>query len=122
MFKRLVAFRPLNRHACRSRSLISVAVAAAIAGTTMPAGAQESGGDQGLSEVTITGSRIVRRDLEASSPVVTVDSGALENSSTIGVESVLNTLPQFRPAGGTQFVAGDVQASAFNNPGISSVN
>jgi outer membrane receptor protein involved in Fe transport len=121
MFKQTVASLPLNRHACRSRYLISAAVAAAIAGTSMPAGAQESGGDAGLTEVTITGSRIVRRDLEASSPVVTVDTAALENQSTIGVESALNSLPQFKPAG-TQFVAGDVQASAFNNPGISSVN
>jgi len=99
--------------------MIAVAVAAAIAGS-MPAIAQETG-DDGLSEVTITGSRIVRRDLDASSPVVTVDAASLENSSTIGIESALNTLPQFKPAG-TQFVAGDVQASAFNNPGISSVN
>jgi iron complex outermembrane recepter protein len=120
MIKQRVAARPRNWHACGTRSLISIAVAAAIAGT-MPAGAQESGGDEGLSEVTITGSRIVRRDLDASSPVVTVDSAALENSSTISIESTLNSLPQFKPAG-TQFVAGDVQASAFNNPGISSVN
>ena len=33
----------------------------------------------------------------------------------------LNMLPQFQPAG-TQFVDTDVQASAFNTPGISSVN
>src|SRR5690606_35416023 len=38
-----------------------------------------------------------------------------------GVEAALNQLPQFQPAG-TQFVNSDVQASAFNTPGISSVN
>src|SRR5688572_27135393 len=46
---------------------------------------------------------------------------SFENISTVGVESALNMLPQFQPAG-TQFDDTDVQASAFNSPGISSVN
>jgi outer membrane receptor protein involved in Fe transport len=96
-----------------------MAVAAAIAGS-QPA-VTHAADEPALSEVTITGSRIVRRDLTASSPIVTVDSETLENISTVGVESALNKLPQFKPAG-TQFVAGDVQASAFNNPGISSLS
>ncbi len=40
----------------------------------------------------------------------------------MGVESALNKMPQFHGTAGTQFVATDVQASAFNNPGISSLN
>jgi outer membrane receptor for ferrienterochelin and colicin len=101
-----------------SRTLVSAAVAAALAGTFQPVHAQEAA----LEEVTVTGSRIVRRDLTAASPVVTVDAQAFENISTVGVESALNKLPQFRGNAGTQFVATDVQASAFNNPGISSLN
>ena len=110
-----------------SRWLISAAVAAAIAGTSFTpiARAAENDGvaveSDGLAEVTVTGSRIVRRDLEASSPIVTVDAETFEQSSTVSVESALNELPQFKPDR-TQFVAGDVQASAFNTPGISSVN
>src|SRR6185369_11352336 len=50
-----------------------------------------------LTEITVTGSRIVRRDLEASSPIVTVGDKAFTESSTIGIESVLNQLPQFVP-------------------------
>ena len=115
-----VANTPRIRRAPASRWLISAAVAAAIAGTSfapIASGAEE----EELGEVTVTGSRIVRRDLEASSPIVTVDAETFENSSTVSVESALNELPQFKPDR-TQFVAGDVQANAFNTPGISSVN
>jgi iron complex outermembrane receptor protein len=106
------------RYRLARHSLVSAAVAAAIASTAPPAQAQDQ---SELQEVTITGSRIVRRDLSASSPIVTVESEIFENSSTVSVESALNKLPQFKP-GGTQFVAADVQASAFNNPGVASLN
>lgn len=119
MSRRQAAVRPRGLHFSRSRALISAAVAAALAGQLQPLQAAEE--EAALQEVTVTGSRIVRRDLSAPSPIVTVDNEALENISNVGVESALNKLPQFKPAG-TQFVAGDVQASAFNNPGISSLN
>jgi outer membrane receptor protein involved in Fe transport len=116
MFINTVAERP--RSSAARYSLVSAAVAAAIAGSLPTIGQAQ---DAELTEITITGSRIVRRDLTASSPIVTVDAEVLENISTVGVESALNKMPQFKPAG-TQFVAGDVQASAFNNPGISSLS
>ncbi|MBX5459931.1 MAG: TonB-dependent receptor [Steroidobacteraceae bacterium] len=75
----------------------------------------------GLQLVVITGSRIVRRDLEAASPVVTVERQAFNESSTLAVESVLNQLPQFVPAG-TQFVTGDIFPTATNTPGTSTLN
>src|SRR5512143_2109476 len=75
---------------------------------------------QGLEEITVTGSRIVRRDLEAASPIVTIDSARLENSSTISIESVLNQMPQFVPEG-TQFDQG-IQAGPTASLGIGSVN
>ena len=34
---------------------------------------QQAGGDEQLEEVVVTGSRIVRRDLDAPSPILTVD-------------------------------------------------
>ncbi|NDG42809.1 MAG: TonB-dependent receptor, partial [Betaproteobacteria bacterium] len=82
----------------------------------MPVAAAEDG----LEEVAITGSRIVRRDLTASSPIVTVNTQSLENSSTTAVESVLQQLPQFVP-GGNQFVSG-AQAGAAQTPGIATLN
>lgn len=58
-----------------------------------------------LEEVLVTGSRIVRRDFDANSPIQTVDADAFENQSSISLESALNDLPQFVPAatGLTQF-------------------
>lgn len=77
--------------------------------------------DDTLAEVTVTGSRIVRRDLESSSPIVTVGSETFQQSGTQSVEAVLNQLPQFVPSQ-TMFSSGDVQPSAFSNPGIVSLN
>lgn len=74
-----------------------------------------------LQEVQVTGSRIIRRDLEAASPLVTVEEQAINESSTIGVETVLNQLPQFVPAN-TQFVVNDIQPSPTNTPGAATLN
>jgi len=75
---------------------------------------------QELEEITVTGSRIVRRDLDAPSPIVTIGSDTIENSATTSVESVLNQMPQFVP-GGTQF-SSSIQNSATNTPGAASLN
>ncbi len=42
-------------------------------------------------------------------------------SSTIGVESVLNQMPQFNP-GFSQFTTGDIFPSATNTPGAATLN
>ncbi len=75
-----------------------------------------------LEEVVVTGSRIVRRDLDAPTPIMTIDTQRLENSSTLSVESVLNQMPQFTPAQ-TQFSAqGEIQTSPILSAGIGSLN
>jgi outer membrane receptor protein involved in Fe transport len=71
--------------------------------------------------IVITGSRIVRRDYTATSPIVTVDAGLLEQSSSINLEANLNKLPQLTPAL-TQFATQDFQANANNTIGISTVS
>ncbi len=76
--------------------------------------------DAGFEEITVTGSRIVRRDFDAASPIMTVDTARLEQSSTLSIESVLNQMPQFVPTG-TQFVSGG-QGSPTATLGIASVN
>src|SRR5690554_6615413 len=75
---------------------LASAIAAALAGAVGPRAvfAQDV---PALEEVVVTGSRIVRRDLEAASPIVTVGAEMFEESSTLAVESVLNQLPQFVP-------------------------
>ena len=74
-----------------------------------------------LEEITVTGSRIVRRDLDAASPIMTVDTQRLEDTSTLSIESVLNQMPQFVPDN-TQFDAGTGVASGSVTPGIATVN
>jgi outer membrane receptor for ferrienterochelin and colicin len=82
--------------------------------------AQAQAQEPALEEITVTGSRIVRRDLDAPSPIMTVDTARLEQSSTLSIESVLNQMPQFVPTG-TQFVSGG-QGSPTGTLGIASVN
>ena len=63
--------------------------------------------DETLEEVQVTGSRIVRRDLQSNSPLVTIERQQLEDSTFISVEEALNDLPQFM-AGGVGNSAGAV--------------
>jgi iron complex outermembrane recepter protein len=102
-----------------SRWLISAAVAAAIAGTAFSSTAI-SAEEDALEEVTITGSRIVRRDLAAPSPIVTVSEETFKNTSTTSMEATLQKLPQFTPAG-NQFVSG-AQAGPTVTPGAATLN
>jgi outer membrane receptor protein involved in Fe transport len=74
-----------------------------------------------LEEVVVTGSRIQRQDFTATSPIVTVEADTFENTSTIGIETVLNQLPQFVPAL-TEFSSTTLQATATTTPGASIVN
>ena len=118
--------RSMTAHA--APYLVSIAVAAAIAGSASPSRAMAADGpaapaadDQKIEEVIVTGSRIARsRDLSAPSPVVTVGKDALENTSQTGVEAVLNQMPQFVPTT-TQFTSG-IQGSATGNPGSVTLN
>ena len=74
-----------------------------------------------LEEVVVTGSRIVRRDFEANSPITTIEVERFEESSTIAIESVLNQLPHFVPAI-TQFDAGGIGQGVQRTPGSATVS
>jgi outer membrane receptor protein involved in Fe transport len=87
-----------------------------VGATAQPASAQDA-----VEEITVTGSRITRRDLESSSPIITVSTEQLENTSNVGIEATLNNMPQF-VAGETQYDTGNTQPSAFATPGIASLN
>lgn len=104
---------------------VAAAVAAILGGAAMAAYApaarsQEASGD--LQEVTVTGSRIVRKDLVSNSPLVTVDTEAFESKSGLNVENYLNQLPEFNPAASPTTTQGDVQITAVNSVGISSIS
>jgi outer membrane receptor protein involved in Fe transport len=87
------------------------------------AGAQQTDVGQGqpVEEVLVTGSRIVRRDLDAPSPVLTVGTEVFQQNSSVAVEAVLNQYPQFNP-GATQFTTGEIQPTATTSPGASTLN
>jgi outer membrane receptor protein involved in Fe transport len=97
---------------CR-RTRLSAAIAVSLA---MPAAvlstahAQEQPQAAPLEEIVITGSRIVRRDYEANSPIQTIDASSFEAQSAIAMEDTLNELPQFVPAatGYTQVQDGEL--------------
>lgn len=79
-------------------------------------------GQDNLEEVVVTGSRIVRRDLEASTPIMTIDTQRLESTSTLSVETVLNQMPQFVPAQSQFSAQGEIQTSPTASLGIGTVN
>lgn len=84
------------------------------------AAAQPAPGQQ-LEEVLVTGSRIVRRDFDAPSPIITVGTEVFQQNSSVAVEAVLNQYPQFNP-GATQFTTGEIQPTATTSPGASTLN
>lgn len=86
----------MNIQNMRSRLLATTMIGGAVivAATTFaaaPAVAQEA---TEVDEVVITGSRIVRRDAVAESPIVTVTNEELTQAGSTTVEHYLNTLPQ----------------------------
>ncbi|MCL6683616.1 TonB-dependent receptor plug domain-containing protein [Sphingomonas alba] len=70
--------------------------------TSPPAEEQPALSDKGKAEasdeaIVVTGSRLIRPELDAPSPVTTVDSETFDLTGTVTVESLLNELPQIIP-------------------------
>jgi outer membrane receptor protein involved in Fe transport len=75
-----------------------------------------------LEEITVTGSRIVRRDFESNSPIVTVDENLFDQTGTASLETQLNKLPQFTATLDNPTQGGDIQPTAQNTPGAATVS
>ena len=105
----------------------AVLLAGAVCTASMAAPAFGQGGDAPAAEgagggtIVVTGSRIARPDYTATSPIVSVDSELLEQSTSVSLEANLNKLPQFSPAL-TQFDTGDIQPNANSTPGASTIS
>lgn len=108
------------------RLTVGAAVAAILSGVAItsytPVARSADAPDADLVEVVVTGSRIMRRDAEANSPLVTVDAAQLENKSGLNIESYLNQLPAYNPAATPETSNGDVQISSVNSVGIASIS
>jgi len=72
---------------------LTLATAAMAAAYTGPALAQTPVG-----EVVVTGTRIVRQDYEATSPVMTISADTFDLSGEAQVEKILNEMPQLVPS------------------------
>ncbi len=106
----------------RMRERLLASTIATILGAGSAAKAQEPAPSAGpVEEVTVTGSRIVRRDFTANSPIMTVDQELFDETMSIGVDHILNQLPQFVPAV-TQFTTTETQSTATVTPGASTVS
>jgi len=79
---------PLNR-----RSAVAAAVAAVLLAASATATAQET---QSPQEVTVTGSRIARPNLESSVPITTVSGEELYQTGNTAIGDLLNDLPSMR--------------------------
>jgi iron complex outermembrane recepter protein len=103
------------------KAALSAAIGLALAVSANTTGfAQEPA----LEEITVTGTRIQRRDYSAQTPIVTIGADAFAERTNIGLEATLNQLPQFTPAG-TQAQgspAGTPFPQAGAAPGAATVN
>jgi outer membrane receptor protein involved in Fe transport len=103
------------------RSALAAGISSVLAGGAFMAGtafAQDQQGQAVTDDVIIvTGSRIVRRDFVASSPIVTVGEDLFDQSATAAIETHLNQLPQFTPTSDNPTQGGDIQPNARNTPG-----
>jgi outer membrane receptor protein involved in Fe transport len=98
---------PKLASAVRLALVSSAATAALYAPATFAA-------DEQTMEVTVTGSRIAKPDLESNSPITTVTAEAIEQLNTVNLEGQLRQLPQFLP-GSTEYINN-------GNPGAATIN
>ena len=97
---RRVQTRSSRTNASLAPKKLATAIAAALAvpAIGVHSAHAQNAPQQQLEEVVVTGSRIVRQDYTANSPLQTVDSSSLEQQNSIAIETALNELPQFVPA------------------------
>src|SRR5688572_1544399 len=62
-----------------------------------PASSSEANAAASEEAIIVTGSRLVRPELDAPSPVTTVNSETFDLTGTVTVETLLNELPQLIP-------------------------
>lgn len=106
----------------KTRSKLAVSITAALGLAASFGNAAMAQDDDGLEEVIVTGSRIVRRDFESNSPIRTIDAAQFEEQSGLNIESYLNQLPDYSPANSPVTTQQEINATPVNTLGISSVS
>jgi len=108
------------------KSAIAIAVAAACGSRAMAQNAPANTTAQtaqptSLSEVVVTGTRILRRDYSSPSPLITVPVDELHTNS-VSIDQALQMLPQFNAGNNQINQAFNVQATATSTPGAATAN
>ena len=109
----------VSKKTFKSALLAGTAAVAALSFTAAPAFAQDS---EKVEKVTVTGSRLKKRDYNTTSPVTTIGSQTFELTGTNSSERLLNDLPQLVPgnsftsnnAGGEDFATLDLRGLGAN--------
>ncbi len=81
----------------RNAVKLALAVNAGLLGLSAAPGALAQEGAGELEEITVTGSRIKKKDFTSNAPVATIGFEQIELTGTVNTESLLNTLPQTVP-------------------------
>ncbi len=81
----------------RNAVKLALAVNAGLLGLSTATGALAQEGAGELEEITVTGSRIKKKDFTSNAPVATIGFEQIELTGTVNTESLLNTLPQTVP-------------------------
>lgn len=68
-----------------------------VSGVAVAQSDEVSVADQAIEEIVVTGSRLLRRDFSAPSPITTIEREVLAFSGQVTMESTLNKLPQISP-------------------------
>lgn len=76
-------------------SIVGLAIASVLGAASAATEDSTSRDEDVIQEITVTGSRIVRKDYEASSPITSVSSDVIESTGAVTAEAALNQLPQF---------------------------
>lgn len=108
----------VSKKTFKSALLAGTAAAAALSVTATPAVAQ----DGAVEKVTVTGTRLKKRDYNTTSPITTIGSQTFELTQTTSVEGLMNDLPQLVPgntftsnnAGGEDFATIDLRGLGPN--------
>ena len=90
-----------------SRAIHTALLSAGTIGVALQAAPVSAASTEQLGEITVTGSRIVRRDFVSNSPITTFPAEQAVRNADVTLDTFLNTLPKVAPAGTT----------TSNNPG-----
>lgn len=103
----------------RKQALLASAVGVLVQTIAAPAFAQVVTADEGVAEeqIVVTGSRLARRDLVATSPIATIGAEVIQSQAAPTLETVVNQLPQLQPSttsssnqsGGSGVLAADLR-------------